>query len=512
MSWKLQFVFLLTLAWYSIPLAYGINRQIETGYNALIFQSEANLYLFDLKKEHLVHLASGVQFFQVAASERYVVWKTQDGLYVSPIDSVQPSQIVTGDQEIYSASWSPDDHRLAYITEPINGHCQSALHIWDIETFTDTIISQYTPQRMCYSGITWSPDGEYILFRARNGIDDLGSSSSVYFDVYMISKDRNNLVNLTNGMGNIESFYLSPDGSHILLTSDQENRDETERMKDYMHNFQVFLLDLQSKKSIQVMSMVMGRQELALFWTASPWSPKNDWVLLPPSDVQPDTLRAVNVDGTLHHQVVNTWFTNQRQPGFRATSPIKLAPDGKLVAGGGWAEAEGKEGLCIVGIDGKHFRAAVPGIFVTDLYWSPDSQSLFFEYTTKEFGKTYQYGIVNVDGDGFYNPFANLTEKPFISSKVSWIRLSDSMPATSRTNTYTAIPAYTSTPVVIKNISTPTLIAVTATSGLQERATPTNILVPTPAPMPNNGRCAVSSAALVTVAVLLWQLLRQRSQ
>ena len=62
-----------------------------------------------------------------------------------------------------------------------------------------------------YTKVNWLPDSQRLLFSAREQSADPG-----YVDLYLVNDDGSDLVNLTDGIGNVWDFYPSPDGRHYL--------------------------------------------------------------------------------------------------------------------------------------------------------------------------------------------------------------------------------------------------------------------------------------------------------
>lgn len=453
-------------------------EQLATGHDILVFRAgfPRTIYSLDLESGQLKHIISDAGLMlSVSPDGRMVAFNSENNLYVVNVDGTGLRQITDGERRITSLSWSPDGHRLAYVITVPPSTRDSDLHVWNLDTLEDKRLNPDELSVDEYSSIHWLPDGHGLLFRARKrqpGFekDWYGESAdSVHFDLYLINDDGSNLVNLTNGIGNVIASYLSPDGQTVIFSSDMENRAATEKEGDYMHDFKVFLMNLETREMVEVMSLLTGRQEAPLGWPSSPWAPDSEWVLLPPRILRPDTLRAVKPDGTLHHEIINLTYGPRGDVGISGFT-VSLSPDGKTVAGGGRFKEGGKECLCAVDADGSDFRVLVPDVYVKWLVWSPDSKSIFFMYIVEEFSTDYQYGIVNVDGSGFYDPFAGLPEKLTRVEDVHWVRLSLPTP-------------------------TPTVLTPAAT--------------PVPTSTPGGGICA-TSGAIVVAAVLAWWVIQQR--
>ena len=68
----------------------------------------------------------------------------------------------------------------------------------------------------------FSPDGSHILFSSQNGVDD---------EIYLMDIKGEHVVNLSNSPGHDRLPQFSPDGSHIAFTSDRDGNREIYIMK-----------------------------------------------------------------------------------------------------------------------------------------------------------------------------------------------------------------------------------------------------------------------------------------
>jgi Tol biopolymer transport system component len=397
---------------------------MATDYDGLLFREDTSdaIYLLDLTNERTKQVVANVGFeLSVSPDGHRMVFNSGGSLYVANVDGTGVQQ-VTHNGDFYSTSWSPNGRQLVYTvdwaTRPPTAR-NGDLYVFDFESSKNKRINpdELSVERHL-STVGWLSSGHQVLFRARKRLpgfkkDLLGASTyATHFDLYLIKDDGTDLVNLTNGIGNVIDAYPSPNGRTVMFTSYLENEAETKAQGDQMNDFKVFLLDVESGRVIEVMSILVGRQEWPFGWSASPWSPDSKWVLLPPRVLHPDILRSVKPDGTLYREIVNLSYGPRSDVGIGASMP-RLSPDGGTVAGGGRFDQEGRECLCAVDTDGTDFRVLVPNVYVIWLIWSPDSKTIFFQYTVEEFSLNYQYGIVNADGSDFHDPFANLSDRRY---------------------------------------------------------------------------------------------------
>ena len=114
-------------------------------------------------------------------------------------------------------SWSPDSKWLAVLT----GMEQPDITLINIETGETRVLSP-SPAWDIYP--TWSPDGSKLAFVSdREGNEE----------IYLISQDGSNLVNLTNHTGSDFNPVWSPSGHYLAFLSDRE---EARAYKLYVMN------------------------------------------------------------------------------------------------------------------------------------------------------------------------------------------------------------------------------------------------------------------------------------
>lgn len=275
-------------------------------------------------------------------------------------------------------------------------------------------------------------------------------------------------------------------------------------------------MDLETKTPVEVLDRSLEPQEPNFVWDSVPWSPDSDWVLLPLRSVLTDTLRAITPDGALHREIVPVSCMVRGGPAILCRA--FLSPDGQIIAGGGRLTDEDDENLCAVNTDGTNFRVLIPSILVYDLVWSPDARSIFFMYTPRIGSSDYRYGIVNVDGSDYHDPFARLTRELGYIENVRWLRLALQPPTPTATFTAISTPRPTATELPTKALTAtatplPSLVPTISTTQLASVMTatpsPTNASKPISTPSLGDSTCTVFGA-IVFVVVLGWWALNKR--
>ena len=153
--------------------------------------------------------------------------KSRGELYVMNPDGTNPINL-TQSPEIAEgvSSWSPDGKQIVYKSFGIfnaNGFFQSDIWVMDADgenqrNLTNHIAGDWQPD--------WSPDGRQIAFTSDRNSDwefDIWGGNS---EVYVMSTDGTNLINLTKHPAKDGSPDWSPDGTRIAFNSNRDGNRE----------------------------------------------------------------------------------------------------------------------------------------------------------------------------------------------------------------------------------------------------------------------------------------------
>jgi WD40 repeat protein len=417
-----------------------------------VFRQRHGIYSLDLTNGQLSRIAENAgNQLEVTAGGDVLAFDLHDQLYVVSVEGTGLQQVTNNQSGVISAlSWSPDGSKLAYTvtSKPIE-YASSSLWVWQLETKKDRQVDLGELRLISFGEVRWLPSSRHLLFLATGGEANSGqgpdepADESNYIDLYQVDIKNQSLTNLTQGLGDVYDFYPSPDGTMVIVSTEAYNEEATQEAGISMRDFRVFLVNVDTGDVTEVLHRLLDSEEFTWNWRASPWSPDSEWVLLPSRVVRTDTLRAIRRDGTLHREIVDLAWEDQDEPslyGYTAT----LSPDGRTIVGGGRLAERDNESLCAVDSDGGNFRILVADTLAVHPLWSPDSKSIFFQYTLKLGSFDERFGVVNVDGSGLFDPFANVSEPITYIEDVRWAR---SRPLVS---TPTATPSPTATVAPVK--------------------------------------------------------------
>lgn len=206
---------------------------LDTGYN--------DIYVMSAGGTGLARLTTDPQDDSSAAwspdGNRVVFQSLRNGtfyqIYSMNADGTNQHNLSNSGSNDLQPSWSPDGSKIAFASE--RDHAGSAsVYVMNADgsqqtrlTWSDAPFRDEQP--------VWSPDGTRLAFTStRDSLveswqetdEDGGvvqrSAVRTNREVYVMNADGSNQVRLTNGLGNDDSPYWSPDGSRIIFRSDRE--------------------------------------------------------------------------------------------------------------------------------------------------------------------------------------------------------------------------------------------------------------------------------------------------
>lgn len=130
-------------------------------------------------------------------------------LKVADSDGYNPQTVVQSAEPLLSPAWSPDGHKLAYVSFERGN---STIYIQDITTGARELIASF---RGINSGPAFSPDGRRLA---------LTLSKSGNPEIYVMDLGSKALTRITNQSGIDTAAVWSPDGGSLYFISDRGGR------------------------------------------------------------------------------------------------------------------------------------------------------------------------------------------------------------------------------------------------------------------------------------------------
>jgi dipeptidyl aminopeptidase/acylaminoacyl peptidase len=140
-----------------------------------------------------------------------------DLFLVSPVNGEVVQLTRTPEVSEDTAAWSPDSKNLAYLVKPKS----SAVHevaVFNVLSRKSRNLTTNTPENLTNDNPLWSPDGKTIAYTQSNAT---GRDSNVF----VVDVEQATSTNLTphEGEKNFAATAWSPDGKHLLITSNADN-------------------------------------------------------------------------------------------------------------------------------------------------------------------------------------------------------------------------------------------------------------------------------------------------
>lgn len=197
--------------------------------------TQRDIYLLPSKGSYLIPITETPNYNEYAPSF------SKDGVYLAyqrcksngNINDVSSEiwlkNLTTGENMLlgngFSPKISPDGKKIAFAKCETN----SVRHIWVMDLYGSNA-KQLTNNEKEFAGFpSWSPDGEFIVFQ------NLIKSKKSDFDLYIVSKDGTNLMQITTNKSADLSPFWSTDNS-IYFTSDRgstENKYQIWKFKPF---------------------------------------------------------------------------------------------------------------------------------------------------------------------------------------------------------------------------------------------------------------------------------------
>jgi len=288
-------------------------------------------------------------------------------LWMIQMDGKRHRPITTGNTNHYSPRWSPDGSQIAFLS---NESGKAQVHMLWIDNGQS---SKITNLQKSPSQLSWSPDGEWLLFNM--SVDKEPTVAS-----YSAKKPKG--AEWAPAPKYIDKLVYRSDGGGYLNES-------------YNH---IFLMPAEGGTPRQITS---GDHNHA----AASWSPDGKSIYYASNqrkdrDFHPFDSEIYSLDlATLESQAM----TNRYGPD---TSP-KVSPNGKTIAYIGYDDQKlghQEERLYLMNTDGSNSRCISDDIdlSISNIQWKDDSQGLYFQYNKE--GNT-KVGYIKVSGE--MNSLAN---------------------------------------------------------------------------------------------------------
>ena len=126
-------------------------------------------------------------------------------IYIIDIKGENPQQLTNHPANEFSPAFSPDGHRMAYVSSRHDGYRE--IYVMNLPTKVSHRLTNHPKHD---NNPAWSPDGRWIAF---------DSNREGTHDIYKIQPDGENLQRLTHGEQNSYNAAWSPDSQFIAFGS-----------------------------------------------------------------------------------------------------------------------------------------------------------------------------------------------------------------------------------------------------------------------------------------------------
>ena len=175
----------------------------------------------------------------VDAQARIAFVSDRDGnweIYVMDADGGNPGRLTNHRGVDSSPSWSPDGKRIAFVSDRdghlnIRGRSNYEIYVMDADGGSQ---QNLTNDPNNDSSPSWSPDGKHIVFSS-----DRDNDRDHNIEIYMMDADGGNQQRLTNNLTEDQYPSWSPDGKRIAFSARREGHVEN----NFGITYEIYVMD-----------------------------------------------------------------------------------------------------------------------------------------------------------------------------------------------------------------------------------------------------------------------------
>ena len=175
----------------------------------------------------------------VDAQARIAFASNRDGnaeIYVMDADGDNPRRLTNNRGADLSPSWSPDGKRIAFVSDRdghvhIRGWPTYEIYVMDADGGNEQNLTNDPNNDKSPS---WSPDGKHIVFSS-----DRDNNRDHNIEIYVMDADGGNLQRLTNNLTEDEHPSWSPDGKRIAFSARRDGHFEN----DFGITYEIYVMD-----------------------------------------------------------------------------------------------------------------------------------------------------------------------------------------------------------------------------------------------------------------------------